>query len=85
MNSFALLLPPKSRLAIIMAGMSSVSQRQPMDSLPWVTSISSTTYRGSSGAWRSTMGSGLATRPLGRDARADSSAVSTRLSSALPQ
>ena len=70
---------------MIMAGTSSVSQRQPMESLPCVTSISSVRYRGSCGAAMRRIGSPSATVPRGSDENARRSAPSTRSRLALPQ
>ena len=73
------------RLARIMAGSSSVSQRKPMESLPCVTSISSVTSRGWEGAANRRGGSGSVWGPRVREEKAVSRASSTRWHSALPQ
>ena len=68
-----------------MAGTSSVAQRKPMDSFPWVTSMASWMMQGSAGAATARGGSGSWPAPRGRAAKASSRASSTREMGALPQ
>ena len=85
------MVPPNTALHMAMAGYSSSQQvtppvRKPMASLPWVTSMDSSTMLGSGPAWSRTSQSGQI-RPsfTGRADSASFRARATRSSSAEPQ
>ena len=80
-----LLLPPKRVLPIRTAARSSLAQAKPMPSLPWVTSMaSSTRFTSLRAGWGAP--AAMSRMPsLGRGARAADRAASTRSRGALPQ